>query len=325
MTFLTHYIPPNPSLWQGRSDSLPAERFFQIVNLVDLTKHQLVPSTNLTFALLGFCCDVGVKRNLGRVGAKEGPLALRQALAKLPVHRNGDFTLFDVGNIACDDDDLESAQAALGNLVAKLLENKIIPIVIGGGHEIAFGHYCGIAEAFPKRNLGIINFDAHFDLRPYTLESRGNSGTPFSQIAARRLQAGFNFDYLCLGIQPLGNTKSLFQRAQELNVSYITAEEIHGDGNKNLFNQLDNFLNLHENIYLTLCMDVFAQTFAPGVSAPQPLGLFPQQVMGLLRHIVKSKRVISFDVAELSPPLDRDNITAYLAAAMTAEFLGAMT
>ncbi len=47
------------------------------------------------------------------------------------------------------------------------------PIVLGGGHEIAFGHYCGIkdynASIDRKDKLGIINFDAHFDLRPYPM------------------------------------------------------------------------------------------------------------------------------------------------------------
>lgn len=315
--FKKHYLPSNKTLWQGRADSKPEERFFQVVKMLDLGREKIFIEKESSFALVGFCCDVGVRRNLGRVGAKQGPTVLRQALAKLPLSLEKSVHLVDVGDIHCDDDDLEGAQAALGDLVANLLNAGFKPIVIGGGHEVAFGHFCGIESAFAKK-IGIINFDAHFDLRPY--ESRGNSGTPFSQIADLCLSKGRNFNYFCLGIQPYGNTKSLFQRAEELNVTTIFAEEIFSE-EKQVLEKLDTFLHAHDAIYLTLCMDVFAQAFAPGVSAPQPLGLFPHQVKLLLNHIVKSKKVISFDVAELAPALDINNMTASLAASMIAEYI----
>ena len=95
------------------------------------------------------------------------------------------FICFDAGNIVCADGDLETSQLALGEVVTILLENGIKPIVIGGGHELAWGHYQGIADAFPQKNLGIINFDAHFDMRPLLAYDQGSSGTPFLQIAKR--------------------------------------------------------------------------------------------------------------------------------------------
>ena len=61
------------------------------------------------------------------------------------------------------------------------------------------------------------------------------------------------------------------------------------------------------------CLDVFDQSFAPGVSAPQAFGLNPWQVWQLIKPIVLSNKIISLDIAELAPPLDIDNRTARLA------------
>jgi len=56
----------------------------------------------------------------------------------------------------------------------------LFPIVLGGSHELAYGHFNGIVNHLKKQTknsskVGIINFDAHFDLRPY--DNQGSSGT----------------------------------------------------------------------------------------------------------------------------------------------------
>lgn len=319
--WIERYVPPHVDLWQGRADSLAGERFFQYVHCLDLRHEESWPAATHRFAIIGFCCDEGVRRNHGRVGAAEGPRALRKALGKLAVQDFSDVALLDVGDIVCTDGDLESAQQALGEVVARLLKDQIKPIVIGGGHEVAFGHYQGIALAKPDIDLGIINFDAHFDLRPLTIEGEGHSGSPFLQIALLRQAQQSPFSYFCLGIQKTGNTRSLFETAASLDTSWIYAEDLHYHPVANYFSQLNDFIQQREAIYLTLCMDVFAAAYAPGVSAPQVMGLLPWQVLPLLRHIVRSGKVMSFNVAELAPPLDHDLLTTHLAAAMVAEYL----
>lgn len=318
--WLRNYQPPIPTNWQGRTDSQTAERFFQIVQCIDLQTETITFATTPTYGIIGFCVDEGIKRNLGRPGAAAGPSALRQALGKLPMHFPA-CNLNDYGDITCIGNDLESAQKSLGALVAELLQHNIQPLVFGGGHETAWGHYQGIAQAKPGLNLGIINFDAHFDLRPLLADKKGTSGTPFLQIATARKNENLNFSYLCIGIQSTGNTQSLFNTAKALGVEYITAENIHLDANQISQNKLDQFIQQHEAIYVSVCLDVFASHVAPGVSAPQPLGLFPWQVIPLLRSIVAAKKYISFDIVELSPPLDYQNQTAQLAANLVAEYL----
>ena len=306
--------------WQGRNDSLAGERFFQVAHCVDLQTTSLATAQKNQFALLGFACDAGVKRNLGRPGAKEGPSALRQALANLALPRANAFSLYDLGDIVCCGDELESAQQQLATLISQALTKQYHPIVIGGGHEIAWAHYQGIRQAYPDAKLGIINFDAHFDLRPLAKPDQGSSGTPFLQIAMACEQSHHDFSYLCLGIQEAANTDSLWQKAHALNVQVISAQTIQEQQADTYLETLDNFILQQDVIYLTLCLDVFAATVAPGVSAPQSCGLFPWDVRPLLQHIIQSAKVLSFDIAELSPAHDINQQTAQLAATMLREY-----
>ena len=309
-----YYLSPDSSFWRGRNDSLPQERFFQVTDFVDL-KTQHISKSQSDNIILGFCCDEGVKRNLGRPGAKLGPNAIRHALAKLPVHSKRQFT--DIGNVMCENHNLEASQQALGELVSLCHQQEKKTIVLGGGHEIAWGHYQGLHAHYNK--LGIINFDAHFDLRPLLTGDSGSSGTPFLQIANHCQKNQYQFDYCCVGIQALANTSSLFAKAEELNVSYISAEEINQKSFAWQSAFLDDFILRQEAIYLSICLDVFAECYAPGVSAPQAMGITPWQALPLLKYVMQSGKVVSIDIAELAPPLDQGQKTARLAANIMAE------
>jgi formiminoglutamase len=77
---------------------------------------------------------------------------------------------------------------------------------------------------------------------------------------------------------------------------------------------VDHAVNQNQIVYVSLCMDVFAAAYAPGVSAPQALGITPWQMIPALRKLAASGKVISYDLAELSPPFDIDSRTTKLAA-----------
>lgn len=317
MNWHQHYLPPTQTNWQGRHDLPPKSCFFQVMQLLDL-RDSITPPNNLTFALLGFCCDEGVRRNLGREGAVNGPMMMRDALAKMPLHRS-DITLLDVGNITCTNGDLESAQTALSDAVALLLQHHITPIILGGGHELAWGHYQGIAKQFVKENVGIINFDAHFDMRPLLPNNQGSSGTPFLQIANAHQAANKPFSYTCIGIQSAGNMSLLFDTAKHHHVNVLRADEIYaGQSCESMVNAA---LKYNDVIYTSICLDVFATPYAPGVSAPQTLGLTPWQVLPAIKQLAASGKVISYDLAELSPTYDIDNRTAKLAANFIYEII----
>ncbi|MDR3491418.1 MAG: formimidoylglutamase [Gammaproteobacteria bacterium] len=320
MIWNTRYLPPDPHQWRGRPDIPPNSSFFQIIQILNLLEDKFFELKQPAFALIGFRCDEGVKRNHGRVGAAEGPAAIRHALSRLPV-QNQNFMCFDAGNITCADGDLEASQHALGSIIAFLLQHNVIPIVMGGGHELAWGHYQGIARTHPTSSLGIVNFDAHFDMRPLLPENKGSSGTPFLQIANARESANLVFDYNCVGIQHAGNIRQLFETAKAHNTKIILADELHQGQQEKCIDFIDRVIDQNELIYVTVCLDVFNAAYAPGVSASQPLGLDPWQVIPLIRQLAASGKVISFDIAELAPRYDVDHRTSKLAANLIYEFI----
>lgn len=301
--------------WSGRLDAKPNEYVYQIVQYLDLDNPCLVDNSLHGFALLGFESDTGVSRNLGNVGAKEGPFAFRQALAKMPFHQP--FVLYDAGNVRCINDDLEAAQVELGLRVAMILSLGLKPIVIGGGHETAWGHFQGIIKNYPD-NIAILNFDAHFDLRPQVNDKFGSSGTPFRQINEYLKNKHQPFHYYCAGIQPNSNIKSLFKYAHENNVQYLLAENI--NANPYDLSWIKTIIKKHKHIYVTICLDVFIASMAPGVSAPQVLGINATYVMEALKLLRQSNCVVSLDIVELAPKYDIRHQTAALAAALFIEY-----
>jgi formiminoglutamase len=295
--------------WSGRTDEADGERarrWHQVVCPRD------VPGAAVS--LLGFACDVGVTRNLGRAGAAAGPMALRKALAGVAVH--GLAQVDDLGTVGCDGDALERAQAEFGEVVSTVVAAGGLPIGLGGGHEIAFASYLGLAGAVPAgESVGIVNFDAHFDLRG---GERASSGTPFRQILEHAAAAGRRAEYLCLGISRFANTAALFDRARALGVHWVEDGDCREDRLDALRGEVEALAARVDHLYLTVCLDVFPAAAAPGVSAPASLGVAPALVERLLDVVVSSGKLRVADVAELNPRQDIDARTARLAARLVA-------
>lgn len=318
MKLRSDYAPPDMNLWQGRIDSTEnydAFRWHQWVEAWDLRQNESPTPGKLGFALLGFCCDEGIRRNKGRAGAALGPHSIRKELANLPCAFTKDVKIVDAGNVLCTEGDLAASQEVLAEAVSKLRRAGFFPLVLGGGHETALGHYRGQLAALREKSkaaeLAIINFDAHFDLRP--LPESGSSGTMFRQIAETAALKGESFKYLCFGIQRSSNTLELFKAAKELGAEHILASEIAARKDEAVSDRIDDFVQSANHIYLTLCADVVSSAFAPGVSSAQPMGLQPEDVLKYLKRILRSGKVVGFDIAEVSPQFDRDNATSRLA------------
>lgn len=318
--------------WKGRVDSdtdYDAFRWHQWVRPLNLkaSEEEVAPFTGkLGFAFIGFCSEQGVKRNKGRVGTALAPDFIRGQMSNLPCSFSQELKLFDAGNIICDKISMEEGQKQLGHAVEKLLSLNLFPIVLGGGHETSFGHFLGQYHNLKQKNetktaaaaeseaaeLGIINFDAHFDLRPY--KNGSSSGSMFRQIADICSEGNDRYKYMPLGIQQHSNTVQLFKLAKTLGVDYVTAKEFQSSGYAAILEKVDLFMAECKNSYITVCTDVFSSAFAPGVSATQSLGLDPEVVLPVIKHIVRTGKVRGFDICEISPRFDQDNTTANLGA-----------
>jgi len=291
--------------WQGRHDG-DGEEHRRIHHVVNTTQHA-------SFALIGFGSDEGVKRNKGRLGAADAPDMIRAQLANLPVHQS--VSIVDIGTVVCEQGQLEKAQAELADQVERSLQQGMKPIVLGGGHEVAFGSFSGLFQYIqhhePQQKIGIINFDAHFDLRE---AEQVTSGTPFLNAAKLSEQNQKEFHYLCIGVAKHSNTKALFDTADRLNCQYIYDQQLHISEIDHLISKINGFIEKIDALYITVDLDVFNASIAPGVSAPAVKGIDLSVFDPLFQAIKKSGKIRVFDVAECNPRFDLDNRTAKLAA-----------
>jgi len=302
--------------WQGRVDAVEGDRALRWHQVV----RPVAPEATAGVALLGFASDAGVRRNQGRPGAAEGPTELRRLLSNLPAHPGQ--ALFDAGTVRMDDDDLEAGQGAYAAQVARLLDQGLLPVGLGGGHEIAFASFSGLAThlgrdgAVPR--IGILNLDAHFDLRS---AERGTSGTPFRQIAQVCHDKAWPFLYAVMGISAFANTEALFQTARELGVVWRLDEAMGFSDLPEIQAFVAEFLDRVDHLYLTVCLDVLPAADAPGVSAPSARGVTLEILEKVLDAACASGKLRVADIAELNPSLDEDHRTARLAARLVGRIV----
>ncbi len=303
------YSPGDSNNWSGRTDSetdFDQFRYHQVVNCISLNELDKTGQK----VLLGFACDIGVKRNKGRVGAAKGPQHFRNNIGSLSWH-GAQSGFIDAGDITPEGDKMEEAQQELGKAVHHILESENSPIIIGGGHETAYGHFQGIAsylqQTNPRAKLGILNIDAHFDLRPYTDFS--HSGSPFLQAHHYAEQIDLDMKYFVYGINQDNNTRSLFKQVEELETRFCLNTEIFNDESASL-KKAQNFIGSRDFIYLTICLDVFEAAIAPGVSAPAWNGIKLNHALNLIELVKESGKLLSAGICELNHDFDVNNQTA---------------
>ncbi|KUP27919.1 formimidoylglutamase [Kocuria rhizophila] len=330
----TRITPPDPEVWSGRTDGGTPEhlRWHQRarqgiaqdaaqpttqnasrgdgqdgVDLGAVSQTSQAPAVEL----IGFSCDEGVRRNKGRVGASEGPDALRGALAPLAMH--ADFGIHDAGTVVVPDRDLEDGQDTLGHQVARLLDSGNPVIVLGGGHDTAWGSYLGRTRCDRLRDqrVGVLNLDAHFDLRQ---ADEPSSGTPFLQMARADQEAGRTFDYTVLGISEPNNTGVLFRTAEELGVEFLTDEQCQPRHLDAVLEVVDRLVERVDAIHLSIDLDVLPAAVAPGVSAPAGYGVPLETIQAVCHRVARSGKLVLVDVVELLPRMDVDGRTARAAA-----------
>lgn len=302
--------------WTGRhdGDEMDVLRIHQVIQKMTLEELMQQKEEEKKICFVSFNSEEGIRRNFGRLGASEGWIHLKKAFANFPIF-DPDIHFYDLKHpIEVIDGNLEAAQEELSEVVAQLKSKNFLVVCLGGGHDIAYGTYNGILKYAQKKEeqadpkIGIISFDAHFDMRSY--ENGASSGSMFLQIADDSVREKRSFDYNVIGIQKFSNTKRLFDTAKKFGVNYYLAEDIK---KLNEFN-IDPIIKRNDYIHLTLCTDVFHITSAPGVSAPQSFGIMPHEAMRLLNIISTHTGDLTIDVAEISPKYDFDDRTSRLMA-----------
>lgn len=130
-----------------------------------------------------------------------------------------------------------------------------------------------------------------------------------------------NVDYLVLGLAQGGNTRALYDYAKDNNIIYVYADELLHQVSPTIKDKIERFIHDHDTIMFTICMDVIDSAFAPGVSSPSVLGLYPHSVFEISKRVILSDKVSSISIAETNPDYDVDNRTSKLAANLIHHFL----
>jgi formiminoglutamase len=258
--------------------------------------------------LIGFPVDEGVRRNSGRVGAALAPDEIRQSLYRMSPDPGSEFFASllrrtrDWGNVI-PTGKLERDQENLALVVCSSLTKGAIPIVLGGGHETAYGHFLGYVKA--GRDVSILNWDAHADVREIP-DGMGHSGSPFRQALLH--PEGRCREYLVAGLLPYSVSQTHLDFVTAHNGVYfwkaaLTRERID-----------EIYYSLKGRTMVTFDMDVVDQSYAPGVSAPAGDGLSADLWLYAAYRAGRCPVVTSIDLVEVNPNLDRDKQTSRLAA-----------
>jgi formiminoglutamase len=178
-----------------------------------------------------------------------------------------------------------------------------------GGERSAGGEPATSGTRAPR--LGILNLDAHFDLRE---AERPSSGTPFRQIARDAAARGEDFTYAVVGISEPNNTPVLFETAEALGVSYRLDEDCQEADLEAVREFVRGVAAGVDALYLTIDLDVLPASVAPGVSAPAGFGVPYPVVRAAAMEAAASGKLALLDVVELNPLYDVDSRTAKAAA-----------
>ena len=191
---------------------------------------------------------------------------------------------------------VEDSLMELAERVAGLLGAGKVPVVLGGEHTVTFGALAGVAEAMGERAFGVVQFDAHADLRDQY------GGNPMSHACVmRRAHEKLGMPVQQIGVRGIAPEEVDYRGAA--GIGHVDGHEI---GRNGVPGQLlpDDF---PEDVYVTFDIDALDASLMPATGTPSPGGLFWHHVTELLEKVVgggengRRRRIIGFDVVELAP------------------------
>jgi formimidoylglutamase len=301
--------------WMGPSSDHNDEQFGHVVELASIDD-----ADRYDAVLVGEPFDRAV---IGRKGAAEGPSALRQRLAGTKTHHFdagpvgsvadlGDVTLGD--EFDSDSGSVAALQERVRTITERVHDAAAFPVFLGGDNSMT---YPNAAPLLDDGSLGVINFDAHLDVREVREEQGPTSGTPYRQLYEAGLDA-----YACVGARHFETSTAYAEYVRERGGEVVTAEEVGDDEVEAVDRALDAMGDV-DRIYVSVDLDVLDAAAAPGVSAPTPGGISTRELFRTLRLLGAEDRLAGFEVVECAPSLEdgRTNLTATAGARAIAHLL----
>jgi agmatinase len=273
-------------------------------------------------AVLGVPYDMGTQY---RPGARFGPRAIREASTLFSFGHSGaydheddtvylgrDVRIVDVGDVDIVHTDTATSHENTRMAVRKILAAGALPLVLGGDHSV----HAPVIEAYGGRGpIHIVHIDAHLDFVDERHGVRYGHGNPLRRASETEHVVGMTQ----LGIRNVSSSnQSDYVAARRFGSRILSVREFRRLG-------VDAVLQLipqGANIYVTIDIDGFDPSIAPGTGTPSHGGFLYYEVLELLKGIAKQGRVVGVDLVEVAPVYDPAGITAFLAAQLLLNFLG---
>jgi formimidoylglutamase len=300
----------------GPSNDSNDEQFGHVVELASIDD-----ADRFDAVLVGEPFDRAV---IGRKGASEGPATLRQHLAGTKTHHfdaGPVGSVADLGDVTVGDGDLGGESGSVADLqervrtiTERVHDTDTFPVFLGGDNSMTYPNAAPLLE---EGTLGVVNFDAHLDVRE--VGDDPTSGTPYRQLYEAGLDA-----YACVGARHFETSTAYAEYVRERGDEVVTAEEV-GDDEVEAIDRALDVLGDVDRIYVSVDLDVLDAAAAPGVSAPTPGGITSRELFRMLRLLGSEDRLAGFEVVECAPDLEAGtaNLTATAGARAIAHLLSA--
>lgn len=279
-------------------------------------------SSGETSNLPSLSCGYGVvglplsKPSISHSGASFAPEVMRaifRNMATFAVEEDLDLAsvpFYDFGDVLMHVTDLIQSHQRIEKTLYEVIKSEpnVIPIILGGDHSVTKPAFSGFARAMGEKRVGIIQFDAHHDLR--NREDGGPSnGTPFRGLVEDGVLDPHHL--VQIGLRNFSNSAPYSRYAKETGVTYYTMKDLRTQGIetiiKKAYSKLEEKVDL---IYVSVDIDVLDQTFAPGCPAISPGGMHPDDLFSMLHFLGRQPKTAAIDLVEIDPKQDFRDMTS---------------
>ncbi len=282
------------------------------VNFLDL-EPQFSSYQSSRFVVLPLPYEGTVTYGTGTAG---GPDAIIQASTQVELFDEellGEFFqagVFTADPVDCQSLSPEQTQEQIYSAATKLMADDKFVLALGGEHSVSVALVKAAAQRWP--NLSVLHLDAHADLRDTYQQSK------FSHACVVRRLRDMSLPTVSVGIRSYS-----LQESSLLDKSTITARQIaqaRSDSSAQT-HWIDQILaSLSDTVYVTVDIDVFDPSQAPGTGTPEPGGLDWYEVTALLRRVAQTKQIVSADIVEVIPKI-AGQFTEFLAARLAYKII----
>lgn len=273
-------------------------------------------------AVLGAPFDAGTQY---RSGARFGPRSVREASTLFSfghagaydheddtTYLTGDVRIVDMGDADIVHTDTRQSHANIETGVRAALAAGALPVVIGGDHSVNIP----CINAFEGQgDIHILQIDAHLDFVDIRHGVRNGHGNPMRRAAEKPYVTGLTQ----VGIRNVSSTtQEGYEAAREMGSDILSVRQMRKLGAEATAKRIPP----KARVYITLDIDAFCPSIAPGTGTPSHGGFLYYEVLELLQHVAQSHEIVGIDLVEVAPDYDHSNSTSILAAQVLLNLLG---